>query len=38
LEELLSELGGQVQRSSGVTPLVEPTGFFETSAYPRISA
>jgi len=38
LEELLSELGGQVQRSSGVTPLVEPTGFFETSEYPRISA
>src|SRR6202042_747895 len=27
LEELLSDLGGQVQRSSGVTPLVEPTGF-----------
>jgi UDP-N-acetylglucosamine 1-carboxyvinyltransferase len=38
LEELLSDLGGQVQRSSGVTPLVEPTGFFETSAYPRVSA
>ena len=38
LEEMLSELGGQVQRSSGVTPLVEPTGFFETSEYPRVSA
>jgi UDP-N-acetylglucosamine 1-carboxyvinyltransferase len=38
LEELLSDLGGQVQRSSGVTPLTEPTGFFETSEYPRISA
>jgi UDP-N-acetylglucosamine 1-carboxyvinyltransferase len=38
LEELLSELGGQVQRSSGVTPLVEPTGFFETSEYPRVTA
>jgi UDP-N-acetylglucosamine 1-carboxyvinyltransferase len=38
LEELLSELGGQVQRSSGITPLVEPSGFFETSEYPRISA
>jgi len=25
---MLSELGGQVQRSSGVTPLVEPAGFF----------
>ncbi len=39
LEEMLSELGAQVQRSSGVTPLVEPSaGFFETSEYPRISA
>ncbi len=38
LEELLSDLGGQVQRSSGVTPLVEPTGFLETSEYPRVSA
>lgn len=38
LEELLSELGGQVQRSSGVTPLVEPGGIFETSAYPRVNA
>ncbi|MBV9233178.1 MAG: hypothetical protein JO030_03985, partial [Candidatus Eremiobacteraeota bacterium] len=38
LEELLSELGGQVQRSSGVTPLLEPAGFFETSEYPRVSA
>ena len=39
LEELLSALGGQVQRSSGVTPLVEPAAaFFETSEYPRISA
>jgi UDP-N-acetylglucosamine 1-carboxyvinyltransferase len=38
LEEMLSELGGQVQRSSGVTPLVEPASLFETSEYPRISA
>jgi UDP-N-acetylglucosamine 1-carboxyvinyltransferase len=39
LEELLSELGGQVQRSSGVTPLVEPAAaYFETSEYPRITA
>lgn len=38
LEELLSDLGGQVQRSSGVTPLVEPAPLFETSEYPRISA
>jgi len=38
IEELLSELGGQVQRSSGVRQLVEPTGLFETSEYPRVSA
>ena len=38
LEDMLSDLGGQVQRSSGVTPLVEPAGFFETSEYPRVSA
>ncbi|MGZ3526547.1 MAG: UDP-N-acetylglucosamine 1-carboxyvinyltransferase [Vulcanimicrobiaceae bacterium] len=34
LEEMLSTLGGQVQRASGITPLAEPTGLFETSAYP----
>jgi UDP-N-acetylglucosamine 1-carboxyvinyltransferase len=34
LEEKLSALGGQVQRASGITPLVEPNGVFETSAYP----
>ncbi len=34
LEELLSELGGQVQRASGVAPFSEPTGLFETTAYP----
>jgi len=28
LEEMLSDLGAQVQRSSGVTPLVEPSGMF----------
>jgi UDP-N-acetylglucosamine 1-carboxyvinyltransferase len=38
LEELLSDLGGQVQRSSGVTPLMEPAGFFETSEYPSVPA
>jgi UDP-N-acetylglucosamine 1-carboxyvinyltransferase len=37
LEEMLSALGGQVQRSSGITPFVEPTGAFETSVYPRVS-
>jgi UDP-N-acetylglucosamine 1-carboxyvinyltransferase len=38
LEEMLSALGGQVQRSSGVTPLVEPAGLFETREYPRVSS
>jgi UDP-N-acetylglucosamine 1-carboxyvinyltransferase len=38
LEEMLSDLGAQVQRSSGVTPLVEPSGMFETSTYPRVSS
>jgi UDP-N-acetylglucosamine 1-carboxyvinyltransferase len=37
LEEMLSTLGGQVQRSSGITPLVEPAGLFETREYPRIA-
>ena len=35
LEELLSELGGQVQRSSGVTPLVEPAPHFSRRANTR---
>ncbi|MFN2448301.1 MAG: UDP-N-acetylglucosamine 1-carboxyvinyltransferase [Candidatus Baltobacteraceae bacterium] len=34
LEEMLSTLGAQVQRASGITPLPEPNGVFETSAYP----
>lgn len=34
LEELLSSLGAQVQRASGITPFAEPAGLFETSAYP----
>jgi UDP-N-acetylglucosamine 1-carboxyvinyltransferase len=38
LEEMLSALGGQVQRSSGITPFAEPAGAFETSEYPRISS
>lgn len=38
LEEMLSALGGQVQRSSGIRPLAEPTGLFETSAYPTTRA
>jgi UDP-N-acetylglucosamine 1-carboxyvinyltransferase len=36
-EEMLSALGAQVQRSSGITPFMEPTGTFETSAFPRVS-
>lgn len=38
LEEMLSTLGGQVQRASGITPLAEPNGVFETSAYPTTRA
>jgi UDP-N-acetylglucosamine 1-carboxyvinyltransferase len=37
LEEMLSALGAQVQRSSGITPLTEPTGTYETSAYPKVA-
>jgi UDP-N-acetylglucosamine 1-carboxyvinyltransferase len=36
LEEMLSALGGQVQRASGVSPLLEPAGTFETLAYPKV--
>ncbi len=36
LEETLSALGGQVQRSSGIIPFSEPTGTFETSEYPKV--
>ena len=38
LEEMLSTLGAQVQRASGITPLSEPNGIFETSAYPTTRA
>jgi UDP-N-acetylglucosamine 1-carboxyvinyltransferase len=38
LEEMLSALGAQVQRASGITPLVEPNGLFETSEYPQTRA
>jgi UDP-N-acetylglucosamine 1-carboxyvinyltransferase len=37
LEESLSALGAQVQRSSGVIPETEPVGTFETSEYPAFS-
>jgi len=36
LEEMLSALGGQVQRASGITPFMEPVGTFETSQYPHV--
>jgi UDP-N-acetylglucosamine 1-carboxyvinyltransferase len=36
LEEMLSALGGQVQRATGVAPVVEPLGTFETSEYPKV--
>jgi UDP-N-acetylglucosamine 1-carboxyvinyltransferase len=36
LEDMLSALGGQVQRSSGVTPLLEPIGTYETAANPTV--
>ena len=37
LEDILSSLGAQVQRSSGVIPLAEPNGVLETSQYPAAS-
>jgi len=36
LEEMLSALGGQVQRASGITPAMEPLGTYETTAYPKV--
>ena len=36
LEEMLSALGGQVQRASGVAPFMEPTGAAETSEFPKV--
>ena len=36
LEEMLSSLGAQVQRSSGVTPLMEPVGTYETTEFPKV--
>ena len=36
LEETLSSLGAQVQRSSGIIPFHEPTGTFETSVYTSV--
>ncbi len=36
LEEMLSSLGGQVQRASGIEPVQEPLGTYETTAYPKV--
>jgi len=36
LEEMLSALGAQVHRTSGITPFMEPTGSYETTAYPKV--
>lgn len=36
LEEMLSALGGQVQRASGIAPAMEPLGTYETTAYPKV--
>lgn len=36
IEEMLSALGGQVQRASGIAPLLEPLGTFETAANPAV--
>ncbi len=38
LEEMLSALGGQVQRAIGTTPTMEPAGTYETTEYPKVSA
>ncbi len=38
LEETLSALGAQVQRSSGIIPFNEPTGTFETVVFPASTA
>jgi UDP-N-acetylglucosamine 1-carboxyvinyltransferase len=37
LEEMLSGLGGQVQRASGIAPVMEPAGTYETIAYPKLT-
>ena len=35
-EELLTALGARVQRASGIAPLLEPAGTYETCAYPKV--
>ncbi|HMD02317.1 MAG TPA: UDP-N-acetylglucosamine 1-carboxyvinyltransferase, partial [Candidatus Baltobacteraceae bacterium] len=36
VEELLAALGARVQRASGIAPLLEPIGTYETTAYPKV--
>jgi len=36
LEEMLSALGAHVQRASGISPVMEPLGTYETTAYPKV--
>jgi UDP-N-acetylglucosamine 1-carboxyvinyltransferase len=36
VEELLTALGARVQRASGIAPLLEPVGTYETSSYPKV--
>ncbi len=36
LEEMLSTLGGHVQRASGIATVLEPLGTYDTSAYPKV--
>jgi UDP-N-acetylglucosamine 1-carboxyvinyltransferase len=37
LEEMLCALGGHVQRASGIAPVMEPLGTYETTAYPTLT-
>lgn len=36
LEEMLSALGGQVQRASGIAQALEPLGIYDTTEYPKV--
>ncbi len=36
LEEMLSALGGQVQRASGIAQAMEPLGTYDTTEYPKV--
>jgi hypothetical protein len=36
LEEMLSALGGKVQRAIGIAASPEPLGTYETTSYPKV--